>query len=770
MRTVLTYILIFISSIIYASDHNFACGGGSWEGMNFYNLFVQTNISAEEFYPFLRDEYNSFYGEGYYDENKETVYPKGNVNLWKEILVGWSTKDIENAIYNFDSFNWKNKNTKAEKNAKTYIKFAQQCSEAFKYRNKRNSWDYDEILAQKTVNTEALLAKANLLLSAETNQQLKERYYYQIIRILHYSKNFNEAIRFFETKVEDQFPKNEIYYYITDQVAGCYYSTKDYEKSAYLFTKVVNKSIDRKKSAFISYNFCTYKNAEGKPYFTSLDDEKDVLLIKSLRDFSDEIKNINTFINLDAKDPRVELLFMRALSNVERDIWTRDIGIDDKVLPNLNLKNNYNKNHEELLQIAEQQIGNTQIKNKDFWKITSSYLSFINNDLTAANQKLNEVQSFPNQKKILSIVYEVFSWDTITSENENYLTRIIENHPSNEDWKPLILDRISHVYYKNNKIGKAFLVHNHVENVKNISSLELLNALEKLYYKPNKSKYENMLLNNKSKSSLDYISYINHQKGVYYLYQKNPEEALVYFNKKGDIVREISIPGTIFSNNIKECFSCPDKNVMADEVYKADVFSFIKTNFSKKELAINLIELKKLTHNEKQWKSKLANYLLANYYYNISNTGYYRGILTNNSNCCDYNYIDYANDKYKNDKIGANIIASRSGYNLSNISYYDKHYFGLSDTAMEYYQKVIDLSTDKELNARCLYLMAKCELNDYYNNGSSNTFEIKLSEYQNIQLPNYNSFKVLKEHYSDTEFHKMIIRECSYFRHYSAQY
>ncbi|WP_109436077.1 hypothetical protein [Aquimarina sp. AU119] len=767
MRTILTYTLAFISSIIFASDHNFVCGGdGYWEGDSFYNLFVQTNISAKEFYPFLRDEYNNFYGENYYDEKKEIVYPRGNVNLWKEVLLDWSTKDIENVIYNFDSFNWKNKTTKAEKSAKTYIEFAQQCSEAFRYRNKRNSWDYDEILAQKTVNTEALLAKANLLLSAEANQQLKARYYYQIIRILHYSKSFSEAVNFYKTKVEDQLPKNEIYYYITDQVAGCYYSLKDYEKAAYLFTKVLNKSIDRKKSAFLSYNFCANKNAEGKPYFSGIDDEKDVLLIASLRDFSDEVNNINKFIHLDAKDPRVELLFMRALSNVERDIWPRNIGTFDRTLPNIQ----NNKNYKELLQIAEQQIENTQIKNKDFWKITSSYLSFINNDLTTANQKLNKVQSFPEQKKTLSIIYKVFSWDTITPENENYLIKIIEDHPTNEDWKPLILDRISHIYYKNNKIGKAFLVHNHLENVKNISSLELLNALEKFYHKPNKSKYENMLLNNKSQSSLDFISYINHQKGVYYLYQRNPEEALIYFNKEKNPAREASIPGTIFSNNIKECFSCPEKNIMADEVYKADVFSFIKTNFSKKELAINLIELKKLTHNEKQWKSKLANYLLANYYYNISNTGYYRGILTNNGNCCDYNYIDYANDRYKNTKIGANIIANRSGYTLSDVSYYDKHYFGLSDTAIEYYQKVIDLSTDKELNARCLYLMAKCELNDYYNNGSSNTFEIKLSEYQTIQLPNYNSFKILKEQYSDTEFHKMIIRECSYFKAYSSHF
>tara|TARA_B110000090_G_scaffold200786_1_gene242126 strand:- start:193 stop:846 length:654 start_codon:yes stop_codon:yes gene_type:complete len=214
---------------------------------------------------------------------------------------------------------------------------------------------------------------------------------------------------------------------------------------------------------------------------------------------------------------------------------------------------------------------------------------------------------------------------------------------------------------------------------------------------------------------------------------------------------------------------------MGDEVYKADVFSFIDANFTTKDLAINLMELIKLTSNEKLWKAKLANYLLANYYYNISNTGYYRGLLTDNTNTGDGVYINHVNDHYSSPKItGEEIIANQSGYNLSNISTWghrrEKHYFNLSELAMKYYQNVIDLSTDKELNARCTYLMAKCELNYFYNNGGDNNYKIlvksKWNNYE-IELPKSKSFKLLKEKYSDTEFHNMIIKECSYYRHYS---
>jgi len=768
MKKVLILIFTFYTSIIYA-------GWDPIDGWGFYNLFKQTNISAEEFYPFLREDYATFYSDSYsYNEDRKKLYPKGNVALWKEILVNWNINDLEKAIYNPASFSWSNKNSEIEKRAKIYLEFAQMCSNKFNYRINKNSWDYNEIKQQEIVDTEYLLLRANELLVSEKNPQLKARYYYQIIRVLHYSFRWEEAINFYESKIESKIPKNEIYYYLIDQIAGCYYSTEDYEKAAYLFTTVLNKSIDRKRSAFISYNLCTLKNADGKPFFKGIEDEKNFLLIKSLRNFSNELNNINEFINLDANEERIELLFMRALNNAEREVWPKYIGVSNKTLPFYENKTKYKK----LLLIADNQINNNKVQKKDFWKIASSYLSFMNQDLKIANSKLSLVKSFPKQKKALSIIYEVFNWNEISSNNENYIYSVLNTYPKQDDrhldaqndLRNFVLDKIAHTYYKNNKIAKAFLVHNYLEEVNNINSLELLNALEDFYYKTNKSDYEKLLIANMNEKH-NFIDYINYQKGIYYLYDKNPELALIYFKKDNSYKTRESIPNTIFSNNIKECFTCDVTEIMGDEVYKADVFSFIKTNFSRKELATNLIELKKLTSNEKIGKAKLANYLLGNYYYNISNTGYYRGVLTNSSYWGDRIYMErantYENIKYKT---APEIIVNKIGYNLKGIYNYETHYFGSSNEAMKYYQNVVGLSTDKELNARCTYLMAKCELNNFYNNGSNDTYKMMIdgswNEYE-LELPHSKSFKLLKEKYSDTEFHKMIIKECGYYRYYS---
>ena len=766
MKKNLIIVLTLFSSNLFA-------GYEAGDGWGFYNLFKQTNISAEEYYPFLRVKDECFYSNRLFINTSER-YPKGNITLWREILQTWSVDEIERAIYDPQNFSWQNKNSGIDKKAKAYIDFAQTCSEVFNYRKNLYSWDYNKIKSKETINPEELLSEANRLLNNEADEQLKARYYYQIIRILHYTQNWDYAIKLYESKIKNQFPKNEIYYYIVDQVAGSYYSVKRFNEAAYLFSKVFSESIDRKKSAFTSYNFCTSKNADGKPFINGVEDQKNLLVLTSLRNFSDEIHNLNKFIQLDNNDPRLELLFMRAINNIERIIWRKRIGFGDRSLPSIGRERNY----QQLLSIAEKQAASYLVENKDFWKLSSSYLSFINNDIKTAKIKLSEVNSFPNQKRELSFIYEVFSWEQILSSNEVYLNEILKTIPEKisgfddeNDLRNFILDKVANTYYKNNQIGKAFLVQNKLEQLNNINSLELLDALEKFYYQPNKNSYEQSLISQDGEKH-DFMDYVNYQKGIYFLYDNKPDLALEYFEKNKSYKAKKQIPNTIFSNNIKECFSCSASEVMDDEVYKADVFSFIDERFSRRQLANNLKELEKLTSDEKPWKAKLANYLLANYYYNISNTGYYRGLLTDNTNSGDGIYINYAQNPYGRIKTTAEeLIAKRTGYNMSNIRYYEyeKHYFDMSGLALKYYQNVIDLSTDKELNARCAYLMAKCELNDFYNNGGYETFEVSLNNKWNetIELPALSSFRLLKQKYADTDFQRMIINECSYYRYYS---
>ncbi len=765
--------LLFV--IISLSNNLLACGYyDPWDGMLFYNLFDQTNISAEEYYPFLRADYTFFY-ESTEISNEKKSYPKGNIRLWHELLTTWSITDIEQAVYNFPTFNWSKKNSLIENSVQTYLAFAQKCTETFSYRKNLYSWNYSDLLSQRNFDTASLLSEANLFINKEANIQLQSRYYYQLIRILHYSKMWNEAIKVFENSIEGKICKNEIYYYILDQVAGCYYSTGNYEKAAYMFTKVFNHSYDRKKSAFISYNFCAQNGFEGRQYFNGIDDEKDLLLIKSLYDFSDRISTIHEFINLDADDSRVELLFMRLLNNTEREIWPKNIGVSDKTLPNID--ENLTEDIEKLTLIAIGQANNLAVMNKDFWILATSYLYFINQNLNQAKQQLKKVKSFEVQKQILSDIYLIFSWDRMDQKNEETLMSLLKKNEFNNlavstilvsqpDWIMMCLDKVAHLYYAQNELAKAFLIHNKLEVTDYLTSFQLLTSMEELYNKCDKSDFEKTLISNMNDCPYSFIDYVYNQQAIYYLYHNDPISAMVCFNKMKTEIDRVEISAQIFSNNTKEGFTFPVDSIMVDEVYKASIFSFIKPYFSRKELAENLVRLVKMRYDRLPWKRKLANYLLGNFYFNISNTGYYRGALNGRSNVGYNNYFN--NDFYEDDnpKYDAEIINSRVGYNLSNIEMHRNKYNRTCDFARSYFENVIHESTDVELNARCWFMLAKCELNSYYNKANQDSYSKCLSQFGKALLES-ESFKQLEERYADTKFHEMIVKECSYFRYYT---
>ncbi len=111
----------------------------------------------------------------------------------------------------------------------------------------------------------------------------------------------------------------------------------------------------------------------------------------------------------------------------------------------------------------------------------------------------------------------------------------------------------------------------------------------------------------------------------------------------------------------------------------------------------------------------------------------------------------------------------RKGYNLYSFDA-PSLYHGLAKDAMKEYRKVLDLSDDPELNARTLYMMAKCELSVMYSeedlNWSGYYYKGDLTD---KTLPYKKSFKKLHRKYSDTEFHDEIIDRCAFFEHYVAQ-
>ena len=754
------------------------CGYDPEDDYLYYNVFAQTGISDQGLYPFLRDDTQVFFSANGEERNGYA----GNFLLWQEILPNWSEEEIELALNKstdeeFENI-WKSKGNKKDKDAKGYMRFARMCSDSFAYRYAL-SWDYDDILRNKEVDVTALLEEAVNRYNEVNDEQLKARYAYQIIRAFHYSRNYVDAIMFFEER-KDEFEKNEIYYYCLDQIGGCYYSLGDYDKAAYSFLQVFGKSMDRKKSAGLSYRLCRNRIDNVTDLLETDDDRLSWYTLQAWQGYLGTLPAFRKVCIIDPSSSNAELLFMRALNDVEREAWPKFGGMSDIVLPksNIDIENDIRL----LSHLADSLNSLPSINNKDFWLATGSYLDFLNGDKAQAVRKIEGVKSekYANQKHILSILYEVFSWKEISREEEVYmennLREVLEMSSygywdEKPAWKYLVLNQIAHLYYKSGKLAESFLCQNILSGVETISSTLLIDDLKIFLEKKNKTPFETMLAARGGLSHNEALGYVYEVKGLYYLQQANPKEAYIWLKKSKDLDpnstrsaggAESLISAKIFSNNTMECFRCDENEVMVDSVYLAEAFSFIQSRFDKTGLAENLVKLDSLTKSPTKWKVKLANYLLANYYFNVSNTGYFRGVLTNTGNCCHYYYLERNN--YREDKAIADKMEKREGYNLSDVRSYPVTYYALAYTSYSYYETVLDNSTDPELNARCLYMMAKCELNAMYNNihGSYSVYYDGGNTYDRYR----RSFKALKKEYSHTEFYRQTLKECSFFRYY----
>ncbi len=769
---ILAVFILFIGIVLNTQVK--ACGWDPYEGYS-YHLFDQRYIEAEGYGPFIKEEY---YGS--WASNHDKAILTKNIQLWQDLLSGWSAENIEKALMTEDNVVfenlWKGKKDGVGQNVYNYMSYARKCSDMHKSR-KRYSWSYNDNDEKKVPDLTELLDEGYAKFTAETNLQLKLRYAYQMIRNYHYSQRYDEAVQFYNNKVKDRYTKNEMYYYITDQVAGCYYSLEDYDKAAYLFLNVFNHSYDRKVSAYTSYKFCTDRGGEGKAYFKTAEDTAAYITLKSIRDYTDQTYYLKEISEAAPKSEKMELLFVRTLYELEDDVFPQRIGLSKKHLLCNNAEDNCWDRVERMIQISEQEEKLCKIERADFWRLCTSYLYFLKGDIVKADIKLKAIQNYTKYAKLgeqLKLVYKVFSWNELGEAEQVSLASVLKHENLTEDNIGLIEEYAGHLLFHQGDLAQAFLMHNSLGDVKNMGSLKLLQELKGFIHKKDKTPLEIFLdeqsvVNKTGKQEA--VDFIDYQIGMYYMNTGDTKRALSCFSNIKQFVSGegvgYKVPAKVFSNNLKECFDCSD-SLMEDQVYEAAVFSFIPREMTKKQLAVTILKLDSMSTSTdiKQWKRKLAYYLLGNYYFNVSNTGYYRGMLKDRSNCCNSWYFGWGNKVV--DERNQN-MESRTGYNLCNVSFSKKAYFGLADKAYGFYRHVIELSSDKELNARCLYMMAKCELNDMYNHEKGYNYWAYDGNMKNNAVKYKKSFEVLKNGYEDTEFFNRIINECSFFRYYCTQ-
>ena len=141
-------------------------------------------------------------------------------------------------------------------------------------------------------------------------------------------------------------------------------------------------------------------------------------------------------------------------------------------------------------------------------------------------------------------------------------------------------------------------------------------------------------------------------------------------------------------------------------------------------------------------------------------------------------FVEIKQDVYNNSLLVANAYYNMTYFGNARVFYYGaimNQYGNYIDPAYQsqlldcaparqYYQKSLDAATTLEQKAKCVYMLAKCDRNDFY----TNRYHAKQDFYgdTDVDFKAWDGFKKLKGEYANTSYYKEVIKECGYFRKY----
>jgi hypothetical protein len=600
-----------------------------------------------------------------------------------------------------------------------FAKLIERCSMKSPY-----SWDYEEtteypVVAQTTID------ELTKLYTVAKDPFLKNRYWFQIMKATFYGPNTNNVIAFFE-KTKSTVPENILYYRALSYVAGVHYGNKQYATSNYLYSIVFDKCPALRVVA--TYNF---HPMEGADFNASLamaksPDEK-AALWAVLGFYLDEKQAIQEIYKLNPKSEHLDYLLTRLINIKERALHVEPYKTPE----------GYKKEMKGIVSPEELQfvltIANENKTNNPFlWNSAAGYLQTFSGNYVEAVEYFDKAakaasanpSSSPlanDQIRLLRLINTLSSLSKIDAKAETKLLTDL-NWLYNEQKSDSETFRTQNVISWSRKHLASFY-----KTQPNVVMAELFDRNDNFYATPanvegmksfllkeRKTPWEAMAAKIYSLTLSDIYEY----QGIVSAFNGKLDEAIPLLTSAKS---NMELLGNPFNGKIKDCHDC-------------DHAAAQKVKYTKLSLVQKMKEMQDhLAKGEDVYNNSL---LLANAYYNMSYFGnarvfYYSNIIDQGSNYISKNYQSLVFD------------CSR---------------------AKALYQQAFAAAANDEQKAKCVYLMAKCERNDFYakNYHRSDYF----SGEPDISFLAWDGFKKLKSNFAHTKYYKDVINECGYFEKY----
>ncbi len=741
--------LIISGSLIITTSIVLACAFYDYES-NFFNSFFapETNNTPESkmFYRSVQQYYSS---GGIY--NAINVMDSTNIADWaiffenkiaagdlSSIIYKLRIGEIDTCIFYLRDHKYPIKYPLSESPVFTYdnkvlineflfyLGYAKRCEPFSIYfsgwwdDNKQNDPRNDKTVMEK------LLTGGKKALASTKSVYIKERYAFQITRLLYQMGSYEECISFYNQNANLFNSKSSIPYRTLGYVAASQYKMKKYSEANYLYSIIFDKCPTMRKLCFTSFHPQEEADWQGALALAKNNHEKEVLW-QLLGIYADPLRAMKEIYDLNPKSELLNLLVVRAV-NINEEAFIGFEGYWSR--PNSGYALQAKKVNTNLLAFTQKLADNGNTSKPYLWNLVTGYLYFAKGEFSQSEKYFAKAEPISARDQLVSeqihsfrIMIKVEQYLKPNAKLEDDFTNDLSWFNSSERHSSLrkdciyhwSLSRLSEKYRSWGDSIKAQCLDYH-QNPNFYDIRDNINGLIALTDKPNKTNFESYILSLHPYSKETMVTY----KAICAIYQYKFDDAFKIMNECLNTGTEV-LENNPFNITIKDCYTCD-----APIVEKFTQYNFIK----------KMLELQVKTLTDPQNASKYY-FLMANGLYNMTYFGNSRRVYRSPIKSYGNIYFGWGYDQ--NIKKSPIVDCSK---------------------ALEYYKKAMDLSNDNEFKAKCCFMAAKCEQNKFF---VSDEFSFKSPVKSGLY------FKQLFDNYSNTKYYQEIINECGYFRKYVSQ-
>lgn len=745
-----------------------------------FTFAMQSEIKAcfggdDEYY----DEYSSWFFSSYieeysfFDKNEPS---KGNIQEWAnylgisyddaKYLVFKSKKyDIEASINGYptdENLKFLTKDfIKKHRKALQYIICAKNL-EPYASTGTTNSYYYDpeyfawlyeyEEHSVDELNYEETINMLQECCESETDEELRLRYAYQLIRFAHYSRHYDEAINYFDKYVGKISNKPELYYYALCQKAGAEFNLDKNNDAIKHYIDAFCHSTDMKEIAYRSiFTFCGSNISINSlmKFATSQEDKNNVYLMLGFSDFSNPLEVAKKIIEQDPEAPQARKLIAKQISQLEEyhQNHSKDTEItlesnSDFMFPAKN--NTYSETIDFLIKMTKSSV------NVDFWNMTLAYVYFLNSDYENTKAALSKVSNeIKEQSKDIQNIYayiDICQIKKMTPQIENDIFDKYKNFFSYDFENPALYDIskylckvIANRYYINKDYAKAYLMTNSVYSLTEYIPINVIESIHDLLLKENKNQMEKWMLDkygeindNAYDTMIEDVELIDEKAAI----AVGDIKKALEINKKYNINDDVDV--RMFAHNISHVYGFYG-------LHNDYIDNFISGGSA--SLSASLNKLYEIASDSSE-NASIANYLLGNFFYNVSCVGpcrnYLKGFSSPDYYCSEYEWYENKSNEFHfnfDEKLPSQVQVFDS-YNVGS-------YHNTIELAQKYYNNAFEKTNDDELKAHIIFGKAKCEK--------------AITENTNWNYQYYSPYFNDLLNYKHTNYYNEVMHGCSYF-------